>query len=659
MRTSLASLLALSLLALALIALPATAQPGRREVGNLVYDGAPETPAALKAAIAPYYNARSAVFEDWLPDGSMLIATRFGDTQQIHRVEKPGAARTQLTFFSDPVNSAQAVPGAGDRFLYPRDVGGAEYYQAFFRALDGDEVQLTAPGTRNSNFVFSKDGRFVVWSQVTPGKADYDIMLAEVANPQGRRLIHMGTGAISPADISPDGSRVLLSRYLSAAETRLMVLDLRSGEATAFGPTDRKVAFASPTFTADGQGVVVLSDDGKEVTRPVVLDIRSGKARHLSFVGIETRSTTRPPMWGAESLTLSPDRGTAAVAINEDGYSVVELYDLVREDRFTPTAVVPLPKGVVTGLGFSDDGRQLAISLSTSTGAGDVWSFDLTSKALTRWTTSELGGLQASRLVEPSLIHYPTFDKRQIPAFVYRPTTPATGKRPVIIQIHGGPEAQELPSFNPRRQSWVNEIGAVVIVPNVRGSSGYGKTYIALDNAEKREDSVKDIGALLDWIAAQPDLDASRVAVVGQSYGGYMSLAVAGRYNDRIAGAIDLYGISDWVTFLENTEGYRRDLRRAEYGDERDPKMRAVFGRISPRGYVAAMKKPMMVYQGANDPRVPMSESEAMVAELRRQGTEVWYVLARDEGHGIARKGNQEQVRATEIVFLKKVLGVE
>lgn len=640
------------LLALSLIALPVAAQ-GKREIGNLVYDGAPETPAALKAAIAPYYNARSAVFEDWLPDGSMLIATRFGDTQQIHRVEKPGAARTQLTFFSEPVNAAQAVPGQA-RFLYPRDVGGAEYYQAFLRSLDGDEVQLTAPGTRNEGFVFSRDGKTVVWSQVTPGKGDYDIMLAEVANPEGRRLIHKGTGAISPEDISADGTRVLLSRYLSAAESRLFVLDLKSGAVTPVGETKKNVAYASPKFTADGKGVLVLADD-KEFARPVLIDIASGKTKGLRAAD----SASAGPQWGAEGLTLNPDRTLMAVAMNEDGYSKVELYDLTRSEPAGPDAVVPLPKGVGTGIGFSDDGRQLAVSLSTSTGAGDVWSYDLASKQLTRWTTSELGGLQSAKLVEPSLIHYPTFDKRQIPAFVYRPTTPTTGKRPVIIQIHGGPEAQELPAFNPRRQSWVNEIGAVVIVPNVRGSSGYGKTYLSLDNAEKREDSVKDIGALLDWIATQPDLDASKVAVVGQSYGGYMALAVAGRYNDRIAGAIDLYGISDWVTFLENTEGYRRDLRRAEYGDERDPKMREVFDRISPRGYVSAMKKPMMVYQGANDPRVPMSESEAMVAQLRKQGTEVWYVLARDEGHGIARKSNQEQVRATEIVFLKKVLGVE
>ena len=260
--------------------------------------------------------------------------------------------------------------------------------------------------------------------------------------------------------------------------------------------------------------------------------------------------------------------------------------------------------------------------------------------------------------MEPELFRYTTFDDRSIPAFIYRPEG-AGGKLPVVIQIHGGPEGQELPSFSARRQSWVKELGAAVIIPNVRGSSGYGKTYLSLDNAEKREDSVKDIGALLDWVAQQQDLDASRVAVVGQSYGGYMALAVAAHYNPRLVGVIDLYGISDFATFLENTEGYRRDLRRAEYGDERDPAMRAVFEQIAPINMSDRMKKPMMVYQGANDPRVPQSESEQMVAKLRDQGTEVWYVLAKDEGHGVHKKANQEQVRAMEVQFLQKVLNTQ
>ena len=632
-----------TVLALACAAAAPAAEPVKRQVGQIVYDGVPETPEVLKAALAPYYNARSAVFEDWMDDGSMLIATRFGDVNQIHRVAAPGAARTQLTFFDEPVNLAQARPGAG-AFLYPRDVGGAEYYQGYLRTLTGGESQLTAPNTRNAGFVFSKDGQRVAWSQVTPGNPDYDILLADVDRPEGRRVVHKGTGAMAVEDMSADGKSLLLSRSHSATHTELFVLDLASGALKGVGPADRKVGYQGGAFTADGAGVVTLSDDGSDMTRPVVLEIATGKARDLS----------PGAKWPVEDFRLSPDGALIAYLVNEEGFSRIVLKEVATGKEL---AAPKLPLGVMTGMGFSPDGKKLGFSLSTSTSSGDAWSFDLADGKLVRWTQSELGGLDPAKLVEPTLFRYQTFDKRSIPAFIYKPQAKAGEKLPVIIQIHGGPEGQEQPSFNPRRQSWVNEVGAAVIIPNVRGSTGYGKTYLDLDNAEKREDSVKDIGALLDWVAKQPDLDASRVAIVGQSYGGYMSLAVAAHYNDRIAGAIDLYGISNWTTFLENTEGYRRQLRRVEYGDERDPKMRAVFDKISPLHMSDRMKKPMMVYQGANDPRVPQTESEQMVGKLRAQGTEVWYVLAKDEGHGVSKKQNTEAVRATEVVFLKKVLG--
>lgn len=625
------------------LAAGATAQPAKREVGNIVYDGAPATPAALQAAIAPYYNARTATFQDWLPDGSMLITTRFGDTYQVHRVARPGAARTQLTFFPEPVNNAQALPGTST-YLYPRDVGGAEYYQAYIRTLTGAETQLTAPNTRNQSFVFAKDGKTVVWSQVTPGDPNYDIVLADPANPAGRKVIHEGTGSMAPLDISADGKTVLVGRFHSSAWVELFALDVATGKLTPIGP-NRKVGYQGAAFVDSGAGVLTLSDDGAEHARPVVIDVKTGKVRDLE----------PDAKWGSEGMDISPDGKVMALSVNEEGYSTLVLRD-VATGKVLPGP--KLPQGVLTAAKFSPDGTKIGLSLSTSTNSGDVWSYELASGQLTRWTESELGGLDSARLIEPTLFRYPTFDGKQIPAFIYKPKAAKGGKLPVVIQIHGGPEGQEQPNFNPRRQSWVAELGAAVIIPNVRGSSGYGKTYMGLDNAEKREDSVKDIGALLDWVARQPDLDASRVAVVGQSYGGYMVLAVAGHYNDRIAGAIDLYGISDWVTFLQNTEGYRRDNRRAEYGDERDPKMRAVFDRIAPIKMSDRMKKPMMVFQGANDPRVPRSESEQMVAKLRAQGTEVWYVLAKDEGHGIFKKANQEAVRATEVVFLKKVLSL-
>ena len=624
-----------------LMASSALAQVERREVGQLVYEGAPAASPELQATISPYYEVRSAVFEDWLADGSMLVATRFGQTEQIHHIAQPLGARTQLTFFDEPITVATAQPGA-ERFAYRRDEGGSEYYQGFLRDLSGQEVRLTRPETRNSDFVFSKDGRQVAWSQVTPGDPNYDIMIAEAANPEGRRVVLEGEGAMSPLEISADGRRMLLTRYNSVADVELFVLDVASGDLTRLGPSDRKVHYAGAAFGPDAASVVTLSDDGSEMTRPVVFNLSTGAMRDLD-AGAD---------WPAEGFDLSPNGATIAYVVNEEGYSKVVLRD-VASGRVLPGP--DLPQGVLTALKFSPDGARLGLSLSTYNASGDVWSYDLASRELTRWTDSELGGLDADSLVEPDLFRYTTFDDRSIPAFIYRPAG-ASGKLPVVIQIHGGPEGQELPSFSARRQSWVKELGAAVIIPNVRGSSGYGKTYLSLDNAEKREDSVKDIGALLDWVAQQPDLDASRVAVVGQSYGGYMALAVAAHYNDRLVGVIDLYGISDFATFLENTEGYRRDLRRAEYGDERDPAMRAVFEQIAPINMSDRMKKPMMIYQGANDPRVPASESEQMVAKLRDQGTEVWYVLAKDEGHGVHKKANQEAVRTTEVQFLKSVL---
>jgi dipeptidyl aminopeptidase/acylaminoacyl peptidase len=326
-------------------------------------------------------------------------------------------------------------------------------------------------------------------------------------------------------------------------------------------------------------------------------------------------------------------------------------------DRATNSGAQPdLPRGVITGLGFSPDGRKLAISLSGATTAGDVWSWDVGGRALTRWTQSELGGIDPDSLAEPKLIRYRSFDGQSVPAFVYRPKGTNAGVRtPVIIDIHGGPESQTRGAWNPGAQYFANTLGATVILPNVRGSEGYGKTYLNADNGPRREDSVKDIGALLDWIATQPDLDAKRVAVYGQSYGGYMSLASMTHYSDRLVGGVERYGIADFTTFLERTEAYRRDNRRAEYGDERTPEMKAVFARINPMANVAKIKKPMLVMQGANDPRVPQFESDQVVQRLRGNGVETWYVLFADEGHGFLKKHNNDLRREVETVFLRKI----
>jgi dipeptidyl aminopeptidase/acylaminoacyl peptidase len=319
-----------------------------------------------------------------------------------------------------------------------------------------------------------------------------------------------------------------------------------------------------------------------------------------------------------------------------------------------------LPDGIIGGLRFNRDNRRIAISVFASQVPGDVFVLDIQTNAVERWTFGETGGLNAASFVEATLVQFPTFDKvngkpRLIPAFLYLPKN-ATGKVPVLIDIHGGPEGQSQPGFGAQTQFWAGELKVAVLRPNVRGSTGYGKTYAKLDNGVLRENSVKDIGALLDWIAKQPNLDAGRVAVFGGSYGGYMSLACMTHFNDRLRCGVDLFGISNFVTFLKNTSAYRQDLRRVEYGDERDPKMAEHLAKISPLTNIGRITKPMFVFQGRNDPRVPLSESQQMVEALKANGNTVWYVEAKDEGHGIAKKANRDAVNAAIAQFLEKNL---
>jgi dienelactone hydrolase len=631
------------LLATAPVALVAQTAPAPtvdvRQVGSARVENVSAIPAEVSAAVQRYQNYRAAQFEDWMPDGSMLITTRFGSTAQVHRVAAPGADRQQLTFYSEPVASAQA---AGDgAYLVMRDTGGDEWFQIYARTMAGASVQLTEPGTRNQGVVQSRDGNAVAWSRAVRGSADYAIMIADQGDPA--RALWQGIGAVGPADISDDARTVLVTKGISNRETALLLLDVESETARPLAVDGGAARYESPRFIRGGRAIIAISNNGSDVRRLIEIDVASGAVRALS-----------PELpWDVESYDLSDDGRVLAYAVNEDGYSRVVVQDFVTR-RALPQP--DLPRGVLTALDFSPDGTKLAIGLTTARSAGDVWSHNVAGGGLTRWTTSELGDLDAARLAEPELIRFASFDGLSVPAFVYRPTgVVANARLPVIIDIHGGPEAQTRPGWNPGAQYFADVLGAVVIQPNVRGSDGYGTRYLNLDNAERREDSVKDIGALLDWIGTQPGLDAGRVAVYGQSYGGYMSLAVMTHYSERLVGGVERYGISNWISFLQNTEAYRRDNRRAEYGDERDPAMRAVFERISPLNNVARITRPMLVMQGANDPRVPQSESDQIVRELRANGVDTSYVLFADEGHGFQKKANNDLRREVETVFLRRL----
>jgi len=613
-----------------------------QQVGSATLSGVPNIPVEVREAVQRYQNSRAAQFEDWLPDGSMLIATRFGATQQLHHVATPGGARTQITFGAEPIAAATTIPRS-DRFVMTRDTGGDEWFQLYTRGLTGVATPVTEAGTRNQSPVFSKDGALMAWARATKGSAAYAILGVDPKAGGNPRSLYQSDGAVAPADIAPDAARLIFVRSLSNREDQLFELDLKTGKADRIAPKADAAVYADPRYLPGGRKLIAISDSGSDTRRLVEIDIASGAQTVL----------TPDLKWDVESFDLTDDGRVLAYSVNEDGFSRVVVQDRVTR-RALPQPV--LPRGVLTALRFSPDGRNLAIGLTSATSAGDVWSWGVTGGGLTRWTVSELGELDPATLAEPELVRFKSFDGLSVPAFVYRPKgLPAGTRTPVIIDIHGGPEAQTRPIWNYGAQYFADVLKATVILPNVRGSDGYGKRYLNLDNGVKREDSVKDIGALLDWIGTQPGLDAGRVAVYGQSYGGYMSLAVMTHYSDRLVGGVERYGISNWNTFLQNTEAYRRDNRRAEYGDERDPAMRAVLTRVSPFTNVARITKPMLVMQGANDPRVPPSESDQIVARLRANGNDTWYVMFADEGHGFLKKPNNDLRREVETVFLRRL----
>ena len=618
----------------------ADAQPAQRVVlGQLEIEGVPPVPQEFLSRLRPYQNTRQANFLGWIGDG-ILIGTRFGNTTQLHRVEIPMGARRQLTFFNEPVGAAHVSPKpAPEGFVYARDTGGSEFYQLFrFDLATGDSVLLTDGKSRYSNVVWSKDGRHFAYTTTERNGTDWDIHIQDLAGNTTVALAAGGSGWRA-ADWSPDGEHLLAIRYVSINESYLYEVELRTGATTQLLSDAPPAAIIDAQYDNTGDYVFFASDMHAEA---VALRRMRRADGAINVVAEDSR-------WGVEQFATRGNR--LGYTINEDGISRLRVLAL---PDMAPLPLPELPSGIYYSLKFSPDGSQLGFAVNRASAPTDVYGIDFADIALTRWTRSEPGGLREEDMAEPELIRYPTFDGRAIPAFVYLPT--GDGPHPVLIDIHGGPESQYRPRFSYSTQFFVNGLGIAVVAPNVRGSAGYGKAYLKLDNGYRREDSVRDIGALLDWVASRSDLDAERVAVTGGSYGGYMVLASLVHFGDRLRAGVERVGISNFVTFLKNTQGYRRDLRRAEYGDERDPDMRAFLQGISPLNQVGRIALPMLIAQGLNDPRVPASESEQIVAALRERDVPVWYVLARDEGHGFRKKVNRDYLMAATALFLERHL---
>ena len=649
---SLAGILTLSLGLLAGMAVrPALAAPPADVVTpneNLVAEGIPPVPAALAASVAPYTEVRWAAFASWHPTRrEMLVSTRFADVEQIHRVAMPMGARTQLTFYPEGISQAVWRPGKGDGFVFAKDVGGGEWYQLYWKdAATGTVTMFTDGRSRNTIGAFARNGDFLAYTSTKRDGKDNDIYVVDPADPKSEKLVLAAEGGgWGVRDVSPDGKTLLVEEYVSANESRLWLVDRANGKKRLLVPEPKeRVAWEGGAFSADGRRVFATTDAGSEFQRLVAVDVATRKVELLLLPD---------PSWNVTSVEPSPDGKWLAYVLNEAGVDRLHVLDLeLRKEVRLP----PLPKAMISRPVFHTNSRDLAFSMSSARSPFDAWSVDVTTGKLERWTESEVGGVDTSAFADPESISWKGQDGLTITGFLYLPPKRFLGPRPVIIDIHGGPEGQFRPYFLGRRNTLIHDLGVAIVFPNVRGSSGFGKTFLALDDGLKREDSMKDIGALLDWIKGRPDLDSSRVMVTGGSYGGYMTLASMTHYNDRLRCGLDVVGISNFVTFLERTESYRRDLRRAEYGDERDPVVRDFLERTAPLNNASKITKPMFIVQGKNDPRVPVTEAEQMVAAIRKNGGPVWYLLAKDEGHGFSKKKNADFQFLATLEFVRAFL---
>ncbi len=610
----------------------------------IVADGIPPVPASLRDATLPYMEFRTASFQSWHPARrSMLVATRFGNSNQLHEVMTPGAARTQLTFEPEPVPSGSVSPGKGDVTLVSKDVGGNENFQ-LYRFENGRLVLLTDGRSRNLGATWTKDGGMIGYTSNARNGRDSDIYVMDPRDAKTtRRVIEREGGGWSVSDFAPDGRTALVTKRVSIQQSELYLLDIASGSIRPLTRDNAQIAYGDAQFAPDGR-LFATSDTGSDFQQLGTIDLATGRFSPLGT----------PGQWDVDSFDISPDGKSLAVVTNEAGVSKLSIRDSA-SGRVTSTP--GLPAGVIGGLEYAPWGA-VGFTLSSAKSPADAYSLDPATGQVTRWTRSETGGLDPAANVEPEFVKVKSFDGLEVSGFLYRPDAKRfPGKRPLIVQIHGGPESQSRPGFLGRNNYLINERGVAIFYPNVRGSSGFGKKFVSLDNGPfQREDSVKDVAAYIAVLKKDAGLDPARFAVTGGSYGGYMTYGALTLYPEIWRTGLAVVAISDFVTFLENTAEYRRDLRRPEYGDERDPKQRAKLKEISPLGRADRIAVPLKVVTGGNDPRVPASEADQIVAAVRKRGGTAWHLLAKNEGHGFAKKENQDYQFWTSLMFWDKTL---
>lgn len=626
-----------------------TSAPAQGQISpgkNIESIGVPAIPTSLAREVAPYSNIYGLPLAGWNPQRREIWLKGFSSVGWISRVGSPGSTPETSSIYirSSGIYDFYMQP-QGKYLAYTRDANGDESFQLYLHEIVLNKSTLLSDGkSRNTEPVWSKAGDRIVYSSTPTGGLGVNLRILDPFDPTTDSLLAQSSGSYLKAyDWSPNDKQVVYCDFTSNTTSTLWVIDLASGSKVLLSPKRGQAElYDYPQFSKDGKGIYVVTDHDSDVRRLAYIDVASRKISYVASVG----------KWDVEEFQLAPDGRAVAFITNEDGISRLHLVDTVTGIEWP---VPQLPVGILSDVKWRKDSVELALNFKSSRTPNDVYSVNAQTGKVELWARSVTNGVDTSKFSQPELIHWPTFDKRTLSGFLYRPSEKFTGKRPVIIDIHGGPEEQHRPSFLYSENYFVNELGIAKIYPNVRGSSGYGKAFLRLDNGLQRQDAVKDIGALLDWIKLQPDLDAERVLVEGVSYGGYLALSTAGAYGDRIRATISDSGISNLASFVERTEGWRRDLQRSEFGDERDPKVREFMERTAPLNNAKRIKKPLLIIQGLNDPRVPAGDAERLLA-VTKDRVPVWYILAKDEGHGFVKQANRDYRLYASILFVKEFL---
>jgi len=608
----------------------------RVERGSLTFENIPEPTAEPTEKLNAYLNARQATPLGFSPKGQLLISTRFGDVDQLHLVERPGGDRRQLTFFNEPITQAAFSPDPlRSAYVYLKDAGGNENAQLYYQRLGEPKQKLLTDGKSvNGAPVWSNAGREVAFFSTVRDGVSHDIDIVDPETGSLPRLAITGDAADwYPLDWSPDDRKLLLRRHVSAYEESLYILDLGTGQKREVDPSPVKGALANAKFSRDGTGVYFISN-------------RDGEHARLRYVNLFTAEKNDISGRGdvdVEQFALSKDGHYLAYVTDEGGADKLNIVDLQAHQDLVPPRL-PAP-GVVDSLSFDPDSKRLLFGLATATQPRDAYVLDVAANRVVPWTASEAGPLDRMKFVLPRLTQFPTFDRldgrsRELPLYIYQPASP--GVHPVLIVLHDGPDARFRPTFDPWIQYVVNELGFAVLAPNVRGSSGYGKSFAALARGDQREDAIKDVGALLVWLALDNRFDKTHVIVSGTGHGGSLALAALVNYGERLRGAVAMAPITDFIAFVGSTAPEMRGAAREEYGDERDADDRLFLRRISPLINAERITRPVLIAHGKNDRGVPIAQSDQLVIRLRARNQTVWYLKATDEGASFARWQNRE-----------------